>query len=74
MTEELLHLVQGEEITGGGGTQYQIHEAFSVSQFPLQDNELEIVDEKEEGEDLNIARELFPSQEQCSQGKQNNYT
>ena len=73
MTEELLRAIQdgGDEITDGGGTQYHLNKAVEVYPLPVEnegaDAALDVNEDADDGDtalDLNVARELFESQEQ----------
>ena len=73
MTEELLRAIQvgGDEITDGGGTQYHRHSAVEVYPLPVEnegaDAALDLNEDADDGDtalDLNVARELFESQEE----------
>ena len=73
MTEELLRAIQvgGDEITDGGGTQYHRNQSLEVYPLPVEnesaDAALDLNEDADDGDtalDLNVARELFESQEE----------
>ena len=82
MTEELLRAIQdgGDEITDGGGMQYNLNKAVEVYPLPVEnegaDATLDLNEDADDGDtalDLNVARELFESQEEDPSSERKKY-